>query len=216
MQLRMTKRHLVFITVVRNKTIVPAASKEKRFIEIICLFLFHQWFLSNKDLLLSTVKIRFYKIENVLHSVAKEKGNRSITTTSAIFVVEVKSHCPNSSHMAQDRRQFKPLIPRTSIIAANKRGKNFQELLTRAGPYNIKSDLIHLKVMVLKNVAKDAIHVTTLLMKPPMLYLNQRDGNSDKKRQYVHNKKNIFDSLHKILGTKNGLYNVLETPPIKL
>ena len=111
---------------------------------------------------------------------------------------------------------FKPLIPRTSIIAANKRGKNFQELLTRAGPYNIKSDLIHLKVMVLKNVAKDAIHVTTLLMKPPMLYLNQRDGNSDKKRQYVHNKKNIFDSLHKILGTKNVLYNVLETPPIKL
>ena len=104
MQLRMTKRHLVFITVVRNKTIVPAASKEKRFTEIICLFLFHQWFLSNKDLLLSTVKIIFYKIENALHSVAKEKGNRSMTTTSAIFVVEFKSHGPNSSHMAQDRR----------------------------------------------------------------------------------------------------------------
>ena len=86
---------------------------------------------------------------------------------------------------------FKPLIPRTSIVPANKRGKNFQELLTRAGPYNVKSDLIHLKVMVLKNMAKDAIHVTTLLMKPPLLYLHQQDGNSDKKGQHIHNKKYI-------------------------
>ena len=70
---------------------------------------------------------------------------------------------------------FKHLISRTSIVAENKRGKNIQEFLPRAGPYNIKSDLLHLKVMVVKNVTKHVIHVTILLMKPLLLYLNQLD-----------------------------------------
>ena len=73
------------------------------------------------------------------------------------------------------------LFQKTSIVAANKRRKNVQELLIRAIPYNIKCDLLHLKIMGLINVAKDVIHETIFLMKPPLLYLKQLDGNSDKK-----------------------------------
>ena len=39
---------------------------------------------------------------------------------------------------------MKQLFPKNYFIAANKRGRNLQELLTRAGPYNIKSDLLDL------------------------------------------------------------------------
>ena len=110
---------------------------------------------------------------------------------------------------------FKPLIRRTSIVAANKREKHFQELLTRAGPYNIKGDLIHLKVMVLRNVAKDAIHVTTLLMKPPLLYLNQQDGNSDKKGRYIHNKKYIW-LVAQNLGNKKRVVQCFGNPTYQI
>ena len=41
---------------------------------------------------------------------------------------------------------MKQLFPKNSIIVANKRGRNLQELLTRADPDNIKSDLLDRKV----------------------------------------------------------------------
>ena len=73
---------------------------------------------------------------------------------------------------------MKQLFPKNFIIVANKRGKNLQELLTVADPYNIKSDLLDQNVHGFKKCGKNAIHVTILLMKPLLLYQKQLDGNT--------------------------------------
>ena len=45
-------------------------------------------------------------------------------------------------HLLESDDTLKQLFPKNYIIVANKRGRNLQELLTRADPYNIKSDLL--------------------------------------------------------------------------
>ena len=67
-------------------------------------------------------------------------------------------------HVLETDDTLKQLFPKNSIIVANKRGRNLQEILTRADPYIF---------MAIKN----AIHVTILLMKPLLLYQKQLDGN---------------------------------------
>ena len=47
-------------------------------------------------------------------------------------------------HLLETDDTRKQLFPKNSIIVTNKRGRNLQDLLTRANPYNIKSDLLDL------------------------------------------------------------------------
>ena len=70
-------------------------------------------------------------------------------TSSVIFSAEFNPRGPNVSeiinrhrHLIETDDTLKQLFPETSIVVVNKRGKNLQELLTRADPYNIKSDLL--------------------------------------------------------------------------
>ena len=70
-------------------------------------------------------------------------------TSSVIFSAEFNPRGPNVSeiinrhrHLLETDDTLKQLFPENSIVVANKRGKNLQELLTRADPYNIKSDLL--------------------------------------------------------------------------
>ena len=79
-----------------------------------------------------TVKSTFDKIEKVSRSVARKKKNRSITTSSAIFSVEFNLRAPNVSksidkhrHLLKTDDTLKQLFPKSSIVFANKRGKNF-------------------------------------------------------------------------------------------
>ena len=96
------------------------------------------------------VKSTLDKIEKVSRSVvSKKKKKRSITTTFVILSAEFNPRGPNVSkiinkhrHLLETDDTLKQLYPKNSIIIANKRGRNLQELLTRGDPYNIKSDLL--------------------------------------------------------------------------
>ena len=68
---------------------------------------------------------------------------------------------PNVSEIINKHKQLletddtlKQLFPKNSIIVTNKRGRNLQDLLTRANPYNIKSDLLDLNVHGYKKCGK--------------------------------------------------------------
>ena len=68
------------------------------------------------------------------------------------FLAGFNPRCPNVSkiinkhrHLLKTDDTLKELFPRNSIVVANKEGRNLQELLARADPYNIKSDLLDLK-----------------------------------------------------------------------
>ena len=50
----------------------------------------------------------------------------------------VKRH----EHILQQKTVLKELVPPNSFIVANKRANNLRELVTRADPYNIKTDLL--------------------------------------------------------------------------
>ena len=93
------------------------------------------------------------RFEKASRSVAKKKKNRTIKTTSVIFSAEFHPLDPNVSeiinkhkHLLETDDTLKQLFPKNSIIVTNKRGRNLQDLLTRANPYNIKSDLLDLNV----------------------------------------------------------------------
>ena len=86
-----------------------------------------------------------------MRSVARKIKNRSMTTTSVIFSAKFNPRGPNGSeiinkhrHLLETDNTLKQLFPKNSVIVANKRGQNLQELLTRADPYNIKSDSLNL------------------------------------------------------------------------
>ena len=49
-------------------------------------------------------------------------------------------------HVLETDDTLKQLFPKNYIIVANKRGRNLQEILTRADPYNIKTDLLDLHI----------------------------------------------------------------------
>ena len=57
-------------------------------------------------------------------------------------------------HLLETDDTLKQLFPKNSIIVTNKRGRNLQDLLTRANLYNIKSDLLDLNVYGLKKCSK--------------------------------------------------------------
>ena len=57
-------------------------------------------------------------------------------------------------HLFETDDTLKQLFPKNSIIVTNKRGRNLQDLLTRANPYNIKSDLLDLNVHGYKKCGK--------------------------------------------------------------
>ena len=129
---------------------------------------------------LKTVKTTFDKIEKAPRSVARKKMNSSIATTSVIFSAEFNPSGPNISEIINQHRDFletgdtlKQLFPKISIIVASKRRRNLQELFTRAGPYNIKSDSLNLNVNCYKKCDKKC----DSLVKPFLLYQKQLDGN---------------------------------------
>ena len=108
-----------------------------------------------------TVKSTFDKIEKVSRSVTRKKKNRSITTTTVIFSGEFNPRGPNVSkiinkhrHLLETDDTLKQLFPKNSIIVANKRERSLPELLTRADPYNIKSDLLDRNVHGYKKCSK--------------------------------------------------------------
>ena len=110
---------------------------------------------------LKTVKSTFDKIEKKSCSVARRKKNRSIATTSVIYSAEFSPRSTNVSesinkhkHLLETDDTLKQLFPKKSIIVTNKRGRNLQELLSRADPYNIKSDLSDLNVHGYKKCGK--------------------------------------------------------------
>ena len=91
----------------------------------------------------------------------RKKKNASSRTTSVIFSAESNPRGPNVSEIINKHRHLldtddtlKQLFPKNSIIVANKRGRNLQEHLTRADPYNIKSDLLDLNVHGYKKCGK--------------------------------------------------------------
>ena len=93
------------------------------------------------------------KLKTLSRSVAKKKNNRSITITSVLFSTEFNPHGSNVSeiiknhkHLLENGDTLKQLFPKNSNTVANTRERNWQELLTRADPYNTKSDLLDLNI----------------------------------------------------------------------
>ena len=93
------------------------------------------------------------KLKTLSRSVARKKNNRSITITSVLFSTEFNPHGPNVSeiiknhkHLLENDDTLKQLFPKNSNSVANTRERNWQELLTRADPYNIKSYLLDLNI----------------------------------------------------------------------
>ena len=80
-------------------------------------------------------------------------------------------------HLLETDDTLKQLYPKNSIIIANKRGRNLQELLTRGDPYNIKSDLLDRNAHGYKKCGKKCDSCNILLMKPLLLYQKQLEGN---------------------------------------
>ena len=108
-----------------------------------------------------TVKSTFDKIGKISRSIARKKKNHSITTSSVIFSAEFNPRGPNVSeiinrhrHLLETDDTLKQLFPKNSIIFANKRERSLPELLTRADPYNIKSDLLDRNVHGYKKCSK--------------------------------------------------------------
>ena len=156
--------------------------------------------------------IKFKKYHVLLR---ERKNNRSIRTSSVIFLAEFNPCGPNVSKIINKHRHLwetddkLKLFPKNSIVVANKRGRNLQELLTRADPYNIKSDLIDLNFHGYKKCGKKCNWCNNFVDEPLLLCQKQLDD--------MHNKKcYIFGLLHKMWGTRNGFYCLLETSPIKL
>ena len=83
-------------------------------------------------------------------------------------------------NLLETEETLKQLFLGNSIIVANKRGKTLKELLSRANPYNIKSDLLDLNVHGYKKCGKNCSSCNILLMKPLLLYRMQMDGNIGK------------------------------------
>ena len=95
---------------------------------------------------LKTVKSK--KWESVTFCCEKEKESLHHKFLCNIFD-RIQSSGPKVSkiynkhrHLLESDDTLKQLFPKNYIIVANKRGRNLQELLTRADPYNIKSDLL--------------------------------------------------------------------------
>ena len=81
------------------------------------------------------------KLKKVSRFAAIKKKNCSIKTSSVIFSVEFNPRGPNVSKIINKHRHLlgtddalKQLFSKNSVVVANKRGRNLQELLTRADP----------------------------------------------------------------------------------
>ena len=96
-----------------------------------------------------SVNSSFDKISKVSKSQARKKKHTSNNTTNKIiFSAEYNPRGPSVSdivkkheHLLRNDDVLNNLFPPSSILVANKRCNNLQELLSRADPYNIKSDL---------------------------------------------------------------------------
>ena len=112
---------------------------------------------------------------------------------------------------------MKQLFPKNSTIVANKRGRNLQELLTRADPYNIENDLLDLNVHGYKKCGKmcdscnNFVDETSFVISKPtgQKYWIRRDSTCTTKNV-------ICLTYCKMWGTRNGFYCVLKILPIKL
>ena len=73
----------------------------------------------------------------------------TISKSNTIFPAEYNPRGPDVNtiikrheHILQHKTVLKELVPPNSFLVANKRANNLRELVTRADPYNIKTDLL--------------------------------------------------------------------------
>ena len=109
------------------------------------------------------------------------------------------------------------LFPKNSTIVANKRGRNLQELLTRADPYNTENDLLDVNVHGYKKCGKirdscnNFVDETSFVISKPtgQKYWIRRDSTCTTKNV-------ICLTYCKMWRTRNGFYCALKILPIKL
>ena len=80
-------------------------------------------------------------------------------------------------HLLETDDTLKQLFPKSYIIVANKRGRNLQELLSRANLYNIKNDLLDLNAHGYKKIREKCDSCNNFVDDSFLLYQKQQDGN---------------------------------------
>ena len=95
------------------------------------------------------VKRTFENVGKMTRTEARVKKYRTISKSNIIFPAEynprgtdVNTIIKRHEHILQHKTVLKELVPPNSFIVANKRANNLRELVTRADPYNIKTDLL--------------------------------------------------------------------------
>ena len=96
------------------------------------------------------VKRTFENVGKMTRVEARVKKQRVINKNTIIFPAEYNPRGPvvnaiinRHEHILQHSPVLKELFPTNLFIVANKRAKNLRELVTRADPYNIKTDLLN-------------------------------------------------------------------------
>ena len=95
-----------------------------------------------------SVKSTFNKLSTIPRNDARKSAGKKNPKDLIVFSTSYNPRGPNVNnivrkylHLIQNNPKLNTLIPKGTILVANKREKNLKELLLRADPYNIKSDL---------------------------------------------------------------------------
>ena len=109
----------------------------------------HMAYLVARGHSLRKVKETFENVGKMTRTEARVKKQRTIIKNTIVFPAEYNPRGPNMNaitrkheYILQNNTVLKELFPSNSVIVANKRGNNLHQMISRADPYNIKTDLL--------------------------------------------------------------------------
>ena len=104
-------------------------------------------YLVNRGHDLKSVRKCFNDIGNISRANARKKVTSRNEKSLVVFSTSYNPHGPNVNkilrkniHLLQNNDRLKEIFPEGTLLVANKREKNLQELLMRSDPYNVKAD----------------------------------------------------------------------------
>ena len=110
----------------------------------------YQKYLTDRGHSLKSVESAFTKTEQVSIKDARKKVKKQSPKSRIIFATNYNPRGPNVSNIIkkhlpiiENHPTLKTLFPKGSIIVANKRENNLNNLIVRSDPYNLKSDLMN-------------------------------------------------------------------------
>ena len=123
------------------------------------------------------VKRTFNNVGKMTRTEARVKKQRTVNKNTIVFPAEFNPRGPNVNaiikkheHLLQNNNILKELFPSNTFVVANKKCNNLRQLIARADPYNIKTDLLDQTQHGYKMVA-NVILVIILFMKKHHSYV---------------------------------------------